>query len=60
LRHIQVRRDGATITDFDFYDLLLKGDNPRMCVFNRDVLFIPHVGPQAAIAGSVNMLPFMN
>ena len=29
-RHIQVRRDGATITDFDFYDLLIKGASRRM------------------------------
>ena len=29
LRHIQVRRDGATITDFDFYDLLIKGDKSK-------------------------------
>jgi protein involved in polysaccharide export with SLBB domain len=56
LRHIQVRRDGATITDFDFYDLLLKGDKSKdVRLQPGDVLFIPHVGPQAAIAGSVNM-----
>ena len=56
LRHIQVRRDGATITDFDFYDLLLKGDKSKdVRLQPGDVLFIPHIGPQAAIAGSVNM-----
>ncbi len=56
LRHIQVRREGATITDFDFYDLLLKGDKSKdVRLQPGDVLFIPHVGPQAAIAGSVNM-----
>ena len=31
LRHIQVRRDGTTITDFDFYDLLIKGDKSKGC-----------------------------
>ena len=52
----QVRRDGATITDFDFYDLLLKGDKSKdVRLQPGDVLFIPHVGPQAAIAGSANM-----
>src|SRR6267154_1664711 len=56
MRHIQVKRDGATITDFDFYDLLLKGDKSKdVRLQPGDVLFIPHVGPQAAIAGSVNM-----
>src|SRR6266850_3040746 len=56
LRHIQVRRDGATITDFDFYDLLLKGDKSKdVRLQPGDVLFIPHIGPQAAIAGSVNL-----
>jgi len=55
LRHIQVRRDGATITDFDFYDLLIKGDKSKdVRLQPGDVLFIPPVGPLAAIAGSVN------
>jgi protein involved in polysaccharide export with SLBB domain len=55
LRHIQVRRDGATITDFDFYDLLIKGDKSKdVRLQPGDVLFIPHVGPLVAIAGSVN------
>jgi len=55
LRHIQVRRDGATITDFDFYDLLIKGDKSKdVRLLPGDVLYIPHVGPLVAIAGSVN------
>ena len=56
LRHIEVRRDGATITDFDFYDLLIKGDKSKdVRLLAGDVLYIPHVGPLVAIAGSVNM-----
>lgn len=56
LRHIQVRRDGATITDFDFYDLLIKGDKSKdVRLQPGDVLFIPHVGPLVAISGSVNV-----
>jgi protein involved in polysaccharide export with SLBB domain len=56
LRHIQVRRDGKVVADFDFYDLLLKGDKSKdVRLQPGDVVFIPHVGPQAAIAGSVNM-----
>jgi protein involved in polysaccharide export with SLBB domain len=55
LRHIQVRRDGAIITDFDFYDLLTKGDKSRdVRLASGDVLYIPHVGPLVAISGSVN------
>ncbi|MGA9861327.1 MAG: SLBB domain-containing protein [Terriglobales bacterium] len=55
LRHIQVRRDGATITDFDFYDLLIKGDKSKdVRLQPGDVLYIPPVGPLVAISGSVN------
>jgi len=55
LRDIQVRRDGATITDFDFYDLLIKGDKSKdVRLLPGDVLYIPHVGPLVAISGSVN------
>src|ERR1700693_1984824 len=55
LRHIQVRRDGVTITDFDFYDLLVKGDKSKdVRLQPGDVLYIPHVGPLVAISGSVN------
>ncbi|MGE5053074.1 MAG: SLBB domain-containing protein [Acidobacteriota bacterium] len=55
LRHVQVRRDGATITDFDFYDLLIRGDKSKdVRLQPGDVLYIPPVGPLAAISGSVN------
>jgi protein involved in polysaccharide export with SLBB domain len=55
LRHIQVRRDGVTITDFDFYDLLIKGDKSKdVRLLPGDVIYIPHVGPLVAISGSVN------
>jgi len=55
LRHIQVRRGAATVTDFDFYDLLIKGDPSKdVRLQSGDVLYIPTVGPQVAISGSVN------
>lgn len=55
LRHIQVRRDSATITDFDFYDLLVNGDKSKdVRLQSGDVIYIPHVGPLVAITGSVN------
>jgi protein involved in polysaccharide export with SLBB domain len=54
LRHIQLRRGNATITDFDLYDLLIRGDkskDPKL--LTGDILFIPPVGHQVAIIGSV-------
>ena len=55
LRDIQVRRDGATITHFDLYDLLIKGDKSKdVRLQPGDVIYIPHVGPLVAIYGSVN------
>jgi polysaccharide export outer membrane protein len=55
LRHIQVRRDGTTITDFDFYDLLIMGDKSKdVRLQPGDVIYFPHVGPLVAISGSVN------
>jgi len=55
LRHIQVRRDGITVTDFDFYDLLIKGDKSKdVRLQPGDVLYIAPVGPMVAISGSVN------
>jgi protein involved in polysaccharide export with SLBB domain len=54
MRNIQVRRDGKVITDFDLYNLLLKGDRSNdVPLLSGDVIFIPPVGAQAAISGSV-------
>ena len=55
LRHIQVRRDGTSVTDFDFYDLLIKGDKSKdVRLQSGDVVYIAPVGPLVAISGSVN------
>lgn len=54
LRRIQVRRAGQTLPDFDLYDLVLRGDQTHDIRLQAgDTLFIPPVGPQAALAGSV-------
>lgn len=54
LRHIQLRRGGAEVTDFDLYDLLIRGDKSKDAKLQSgDVIFIPPVGPQAAVTGSV-------
>jgi len=56
LRHIEVRREAKTVTDFDFYDLLIKGDKSKdIRLQPGDVIYIPHVGPLVAITGSVNV-----
>ena len=55
LRDIQVKRGAATITHFDLYDLLLHGDKTKdVRLESGDVIFIPDVGPQVAVFGSVN------
>lgn len=55
MRHIQLKRAGKVVTDFDLYDMLLKGDKSRdVQLLSGDVIYIPPVGALAAIAGSVN------
>ncbi|MBT9332271.1 SLBB domain-containing protein [Paracidobacterium acidisoli] len=54
MRHIQLRRNGAMITDFDLYDLLVHGDKSKdVGLLSGDVIYIPPVGPEVAIMGSV-------
>jgi polysaccharide export outer membrane protein len=55
VRDIQVKRGGVTIDHFDLYDLLLRGDKTKdISLATGDVIFIPFVGPQIAIVGSVD------
>jgi protein involved in polysaccharide export with SLBB domain len=55
LRRIEVRRGGTTIGELDLYDLLLKGDKSKdLRLESNDTIFIPSVGPQVALGGSVN------
>ncbi len=54
MRNIQVRRGGQTLPEFDLYDLVLRGDKSRdFRLESGDTIFIPPVGPQVALAGSV-------
>ncbi len=56
LRDIQLRRNGQIVTHFDLYDLLLLGDMSKDAALQSgDVIFIPPVGPQVGIAGSVRV-----
>ena len=54
-RSIKLYRNGEQVSDFDLYDFLRSGDKSKdVLLHSEDVLFIPPVGEQAAIAGSVN------
>jgi len=55
MRHVELRREGKTITDFDLYALLVRGDKSGDVQLQPgDVLYIPAVGPQVALMGSVH------
>jgi protein involved in polysaccharide export with SLBB domain len=55
LRHIQLKRAGKVVVDFDLYDLLLHGDKSKdEQLLPGDVIYVPPVGPQVAVAGSIN------
>lgn len=55
LRRIQVKRNGKLVTEFDLYELLLKGDKTKdVALMSGDVIYIPPVGRLVAISGSVN------
>lgn len=54
LRHVYLKRGGATVADFDLYDLLVNGDKSKDAkVESGDVIYIPAAGPQVALTGAV-------
>jgi protein involved in polysaccharide export with SLBB domain len=54
MRSIQLRRADKLVGTLDLYDILLKGDKSKdQRLQSGDVVFIPPVGPLAAIAGPV-------
>jgi len=54
MRRIQLKRGNTVVTEFDLYDLVLRGDKSRdAALLPGDVIHILPVGPQAAISGSV-------
>jgi protein involved in polysaccharide export with SLBB domain len=56
MRHIELRRGSAVVTDFDLYNLLTNGDKSKdMKLQSGDVIFIPPAGAQVAITGSVRV-----
>ena len=57
MRHIQLKRGGKVVADFDLYALLVKGDKEGdMQLQPADVLYIPPTGPQVALIGSVRQV----
>jgi len=56
MRHIQLKRNNRIVTEMDLYDLLIKGDKSKdAALLPGDVIYIPAIGPLAAISGSVNV-----
>lgn len=54
LRHIQVKRRGKTIQNFDLYDLLLRGDTSNDTRLQQgDTIFIPLIKETVKVEGSV-------
>ena len=55
LRQIELRRSGKLVSQFDLYELLLRGDKTADRVLQADdVVHIGPVGQQVALIGSVN------
>ena len=56
MRHIQLKRQNQSVTEFDLYTLLSKGDNSKDSVLlPGDVIYIPPVGARVALMGSVSI-----
>jgi protein involved in polysaccharide export with SLBB domain len=54
MRRIELRRGSTVVTTFDLYGLLVRGDKSKDAKLQSgDVIFVPQVGPQAAVLGSV-------
>jgi protein involved in polysaccharide export with SLBB domain len=54
MRHLELKRDGKVVTDFDLYALLVNGNKSGDVQLRPgDVLYIPSAGPQVALIGSV-------
>jgi polysaccharide export outer membrane protein len=55
MRNIQLKRADKVVTEFDFYDLLRRGDKSKdVSLQSGDVIYIPPIGDLVALAGSVN------
>ena len=51
-----LKRGSKVVTEFDLYDLLLKGDKSKdVLLLPEDVIYFAPVGPEVAIGGQVNV-----
>jgi protein involved in polysaccharide export with SLBB domain len=56
MRSIQLKRGNRVIAEFDLYDLIASGDKSKDApLLPGDVVYIPPIGPQAAVTGSVKI-----
>lgn len=54
LRNIRVTRGGQVLAQVDLYDMLLSGDRSKdLRLQSGDTIFVPIIGPVAAVAGEV-------
>lgn len=54
LRSVRVAQNGQTVREVDLYDFLLRGDRPTGPMLQSgDTVFVPSIGPVAAVAGEV-------
>ncbi len=54
MRAIQLKRGTQVVTEFDLYDLLLRGDKSKDApLLPGDVIYFPPAGPLAAVSGNV-------
>ncbi len=54
MRNVQLKRKDKVVTNFDLYDLLLKGNKGADAVLQAgDVVFVPVCGPLVGVAGNV-------
>ena len=54
MRKIQLKRGGSVVTEFDLYDFLIFGNISKdVRLAQGDILYIPPIGPQVAVAGSI-------
>ena len=55
MRNIQLKRGGKTVTTFDLYDFIARGDKTRdLPLMSGDVIVIPPVGPRVAVTGALD------
>jgi protein involved in polysaccharide export with SLBB domain len=53
MRNIQIKRAGKTVTTFDLYEFISKGDKTRdVSLQAGDVITIPPAGPRVAVTGA--------